>query len=195
LRILITGSKGQLGSDCVKVLSQIHEIMAVDLDEMDITDTSAVKKGVTGFTPDILVNCAAYTKVDACETEKELAWKVNAEGPENLAAAAAGINAKFVHISTDYVFDGKKSPPEPYAEDDITSPLSYYGRTKLQGELAIRQTTDDHIIIRTAWVYGINGHNFLKTMLKLALKDPQNITLHQKDTVHGMNLPVFFLER
>jgi dTDP-4-dehydrorhamnose reductase len=174
MKILICGAGGQLGYDCTRVLGEIHDITAVDIDDLDITDTGAVRDSILRFSPDIVINCAAFTKVDDCETEKALAWKVNVEGPENLALCVEKYGGKLVHISTDYVFDGRKDPPDSYAEDDQVNPISFYGKTKLEGELAVRRTTERHIIVRTAWVFGIKGHNFLKTMLKLALKDPGN---------------------
>ena len=173
MKIVILGGKGQLGSDCTKVLKEIHDVMSVDLDELDITDISQVEAAAGNFGADVIVNCAGFTRVDDCETEKELACKVNVEGPGNLAVAAKNQGAQLIHISTDYVFDGRKRAPEPYTEKDDPNPISYYGVTKLAAEEAIRRTIDNHIILRTAWLYGIRGQNFLKTMLTLALKDPQ----------------------
>ena len=173
MKIVILGGKGQLGSDCTKVLNEIYDIMSVDLDELDITDISQVEAVAGNFGADVIVNCAAFTRVDDCETEKELACKVNVEGPGNLAVAAKNQGAQLIHISTDYVFDGRKKAPEPYTEKDAPNPISYYGVTKLAAEEAIRRITDNHIILRTAWLYGIQGQNFLKTMLTLALRDPQ----------------------
>jgi len=172
MRILICGGKGQLGTDCHTILGRKHQVRAVDLDELDISDPSQVAHEVTAFGPDVMVNCAAYTAVDACETRHDLAWKVNAEGPGNLAMAAEKINARLIHISTDYVFDGRKTPPEPYVETDETRPASCYGKTKLAGEAAVKEATNNYMIVRTAWLYGMGGGNFLKTMLRLALKDP-----------------------
>lgn len=173
MKIIILGGKGQLGSDCTKVLKEIHDVMSVDLDELDITDISQVEAAAGNFGADVIVNCAAFTRVDDCETEKELACKVNVEGPGNLAVAAKNQGAQLIHISTDYVFDGRKKVPEAYTEKDDPDPISYYGVTKLAAEEAIRRTIENHIILRTAWLYGIRGQNFLKTMLTLALKDPQ----------------------
>lgn len=173
MKIVILGGKGQLGSDCTKVLKEIHDVMSVDLDELDITDISQVEAAAGNFGADVIVNCAAFTRVDDCETEKELACKVNVEGPGNLAVAAKNQGAQLIHISTDYVFDGRKKAPEPYTEKDAPNPISYYGVTKLAAEEAIRRTIENHIILRTAWLYGIRGQNFLKSMLTLALKDPQ----------------------
>ena len=140
---------------------------------LDIADWAVVKAVVRDLKPDVILNCAAFTKVDDCETQKELAWKVNVEGAKNLAAAAGERGARVIHISTDYVFDGKKPVPEYYTENDDTNPISYYGLTKLEAEKAICAATDRYSILRTAWLYGANGQNFLKTMLRLALADPE----------------------
>ena len=172
MKILICGSSGQLGSDCLQILQEAHEVLALSLNELDITSSSDVDKVIRNSVPDIILNCAAYTDVDACETERELAWKVNVEGPKNLASGATKYGGLLIHISSDYVFDGRKKPPEPYVEDDEPNPLSYYGRTKLEGEVAVMQATDQYIILRTAWLYGIHGRNFLKTILELALGNP-----------------------
>jgi dTDP-4-dehydrorhamnose reductase len=171
MRILITGGKGQLGSDCAEVLGRSYEVMAMGSAELDITDPLDVDTVISRFSPEIILNCAAYTQVDACETEKDLAWRVNAKGPENLALSVKKHGGRLVHISTDYVFDGSKKLPEAYLEEDRPNPMSRYGKSKLEGEKAVRKTTERHIILRTAWLYGVNGHNFLKTMLKLALRD------------------------
>jgi len=173
MKALICGKSGQLGSDCEQTLGQKFEVIAPDEKEFDITNYGAIEKITLSVLPDVIVNCAAYTMVDACETERELAWNVNVKGPENLARAARKCGARIIHISSDYVFDGKKTPPEPYAEDDETGPISYYGITKLESELAVRKIAANHIIIRTAWVYGINGRNFLKTMLRLSIANPE----------------------
>lgn len=173
MEILITGSKGQLGSDAVKVLGRFHETMAVDLEELDITNPEDVEAMVRDFRPDVILNCAAFTNVDACETQRDIAWKVNVEGPRNLALSVKKNGGLLIHISTDYVFSGEKPPPEAYLEDDKPGPISFYGKTKLEAEAAVRQATDRHCIVRTAWLYGIAGHNFLKTMLKLAMRGPQ----------------------
>ena len=174
MKIMITGARGQLGADCVRVLNETHEVVAVNLEELDITRLSDVETMIKNLTPDIILNCAAYSKVDNCEAEKELAWKANVTGPENLAQSVAKHGGRLIHISSDYVFDGRKKVPEPYVEEDEPHPLSYYGITKYESEKVVRQTTDRHMIIRTAWLYGVNGYNFLKTMLKLALGNPNN---------------------
>lgn len=169
MKVLICGKSGQLGSDCVEVLRQKFEVIAPDEKEFDITNSEAVESITHSVSPDVIVNCAAYTMVDACETERELAWNINVRGPENLASAASKYGARIIHISSDYVFDGKKRVPETYTEGDEPGPISYYGITKLESELAVRKQTDKHVIVRTAWIYGINGRNFLKTMLRLSI--------------------------
>lgn len=173
MKVLICGKSGQLGTDCVQVLGENFEVIAPHEKEFDITNKEAVESITFSVSPDVILNCAAYTMVDACETERELAWNINVKGSENLAGAASRCGARIIHISSDYIFDGKKTPPEPYIENDETCPLSYYGVTKLESELAVRKLTDKHIIIRTAWVYGINGRNFLKTMLRLSINNPE----------------------
>jgi len=173
MKILICGGLGQLGSDCTVVLKRSHDVVSLSSRELDITDPDDVDAAVKKVAPDVVLNCAGFTKVDECETKKDLAWKVNVEGPANLAAGAGKHNCFLVHISTDYVFDGKRKPPEPYVEGDSENPLSYYGRTKWEGERAVEAVSGSHIILRTAWLYGIRGSNFLKTMLKLALNAPE----------------------
>ena len=173
MKLMILGEKGQLGSDCTKVLNETHDVMSVDLDELDITDISQVEAVAGNFGADVIVNCAAFTRVDDCESEKDLAWKVNVEGPRNLGLAAKKQGAQLIHISTDYVFDGRKPVLQPYRETDETNPISYYGVTKSEAEEAVRGATDNYMILRTAWMYGIRGQNFLKTMLRLALNDPK----------------------
>jgi len=172
MKVVITGGTGQLGSDCGEVLSRRFEVVSLGSKDVDITSYASVKRLLAETSPQVILNCAAFTQVDACETQRDVAWQVNVEGPRNLAAAAAEVGARLIHISTDYVFDGRKPIPEPYTETDDTGPLSYYGKTKLAAEDAIREATDNHMILRTAWMYGIRGQNFLKTMLKLAIKDP-----------------------
>ncbi len=169
--ILICGGDGQLGSDLTRLLQKDHPVTSMDLD-LDITDPNAVNAALDRIRPSVIINCAAYTAVDACETHKELSHKVNAEGPANLAAAGRERGCRLIHISTDYVFDGEKPPPEPYDETDAVNPLSWYGKTKLAGEEAVREGIENHLILRTSWLYGVRGANFLKTMLRLALSDP-----------------------
>ena len=174
MKILVTGGKGQLGTDCVRVLRELHEVLAIDLDELDITRLSDLEALVQKFMPNIIINCAAYTQVDNCEIEKDLAWNVNVTGTENLVKCSEKQGCRLIHISTDYVFDGSKKIPEPYVEKDKPNPVSYYGKTKYESEKVVRKGAHRHVIIRPAWMYGVNGYNFLKTMLKLALNNPKD---------------------
>lgn len=172
MRVLITGGNGQLGQDLSTLLGQKHEVISCSSKELDITSRTMVKKVLGTHQPEIVINCAAYTAVDNCETEKELAWRVNALGPEILADTTANTGTRLIHISTDYVFDGKKPVNTSYIESDFVQPLSEYGKSKLAGEDAIAQFSPNFLILRTAWLYGHTGNNFLKTMLRLALADP-----------------------
>jgi dTDP-4-dehydrorhamnose reductase len=174
MKILVAGGKGQLGTDCVQVFRETHDVLAIDLDELDITRLVDLETLVKKFLPSTIINCAAYTQVDNCETEKDLAWNVNVIGTENLVKCVEKHGGRLIHISTDYVFDGRKKIPEPYVEKDQPNPVSYYGKTKYESEKVVRSVSDRHVIVRPAWMYGVNGHNFLKTMLKLALKNPEN---------------------
>ncbi len=174
MKILIAGGKGQLGMDCVRVFRETHEVLAIDLDELDITRRVDLEALAQKFMPDIIINCAAYTHVDNCEIEKDLAWNVNVVGTENLLKCSENLGGRLIHISTDYVFDGSKKIPEPYVEKDKPNPVSYYGKTKYESEKVVRKGADRHVILRPAWMYGVHGHNFLKTMLKLALNNPED---------------------
>jgi dTDP-4-dehydrorhamnose reductase len=140
---------------------------------MDITDLKQVGEVIDHIRPAYVINCAAFTDVDACESQRKLAWSVNAEGPRNLALTTKKYGSHLLHISTDYVFDGMRKLPQPYIESDETNPASYYGATKVEGERAIRGATDRYTIVRTAWMYGVQGRNFPKTMLRLACNDPE----------------------
>jgi dTDP-4-dehydrorhamnose reductase len=173
MKILITGGSGQLGRDCTAVLKEKYEVTSVASSALDIADQMAVEVLVQDLKPDVILNCAAFTRVDDCETLKTPAWKVNVEGAKHLASAAGVLGARMIHISTDYVFDGKKPVPESYTEKDKTHPTSYYGLTKLEAEKAVCAETDRYTIMRTAWLYGVNGQNFLKTMLRLTFGDPK----------------------
>lgn len=173
MKVLICGGNGQLGWDCQRVFGKENEVMPYDLHDLDITDKDRVEAVILKDRPDVVINCAAYTNVDRCETEEEIAHLVNVDGPGYIAQACQSINALIIHISTDYVFDGFKEPPLSYNEKDEVNPLSVYGKTKLEGEHRVSAITENHIIVRTAWLYGINGNNFLKTMLRLALLSPE----------------------
>lgn len=166
-KLIITGCNGQLGR-AIRVLlkdSTEYECVNTDVDELDITDIDAVMRFVNEIKPYAVINCAAYTAVDKCETDQEAAFRINAIGPRNLAIAATSVNAKLVHISTDYVFSGDSSTP--YVETDIPGPRTAYGSTKLAGEQFVQQFSERYFIIRTAWLYG-DGKNFVKTMLRLS---------------------------
>jgi dTDP-4-dehydrorhamnose reductase len=168
MKILIAGKNGQVGRCLVELLEAQTELtfLALGREQLDITDPIQVDKIVSEFQPDIIINAAAYTAVDKAEQESELANAINKEGPQNLALAASNINAAIIHISTDYVFDGESA--ESYTESDVTAPQGEYGRSKLAGEHAVAQACPKHIILRTAWVFGEHGNNFVKTMLRLA---------------------------
>ena len=171
MKIMITGAGGQLGQDCLLVFGADHRVSALGHRELDITRQESVAETVENIRPDLIINCAAHTGVDACESEEERARDLNVAGPRYLAESALRQGSLLVHVSTDYVFDGQKAIDESYVEDDEPRPLSVYGKTKLAGEKAVSAVTENHIILRTAWMYGIHGHNFLKTMLRLALAD------------------------
>ena len=167
MKVLVTGVKGQLGYDVCKVLTQRNiENLGVDLEDFDITDRDATYRFIKEYAPDVVVHCSAWTAVDAAEDMLEKVAAVNEGGPRNIAQVCKEIGAKMVYISTDYVFPGDGETF--YEVDDATNPSSIYGKTKLGGELAVRDTLDEHFIIRISWVFGINGNNFVKTMLRLA---------------------------
>lgn len=167
MRVLVTGSKGQLGSEFVTLLGERgDDVMGVDMPGIDITQPGSVASVFELFEPDVVINCAAWTAVDDAEAKEDLALAVNGDGPRVLAEACKARGAWLVQISTDYVFDGEATAP--YAEDAAPDPQGAYGRTKLAGEVAVQTVLPDaHYIVRTAWLYGVNGNNFVKTMLKL----------------------------
>ncbi|MDR0477555.1 MAG: dTDP-4-dehydrorhamnose reductase [Desulfobulbaceae bacterium] len=173
MKILIVGSNGQLGTDCRGILAQEHEVCGLDIPAIDIGDERSVAACIAAEKPQVIVNCAAYTAVDACEDHVEECWRANALGPKHLAMAARERGCRLIHVSTDYVFDGQRQPPASYDEADPVKPLSQYGKSKLAGEQAVREICDNHVILRTAWLYSAFGKNFLKTMLHLALAAPE----------------------
>ena len=167
MKILVTGVKGQLGYDLCRMLdARGIENRGVDIEDFDITDAVAVNAYIQAYRPDAVIHCSAYTAVDKAEDDVERCTRVNAEGPANIAAAAVAVGAKMMYISTDYVFPG--TGDHFYTPDDTTGPLSVYGKTKLMGENAVKTATDRHFIVRISWVFGINGANFVKTMLRLS---------------------------
>ena len=167
MKVLVTGVKGQLGFDVVNELNKrgITSI-GVDIDEMDITDPASVKTVIGEAAPDAVIHCAAYTAVDAAEDNEDLCRRVNRDGTQNIANVCKELDCKMVYISTDYVFDGEGT--RPWEPDDKQTPLIVYGQTKYEGELAVMNTLSKYFIVRIAWVFGINGKNFVKTMLNLA---------------------------
>ena len=174
MRLLVTGAAGMLGHDVLRAGERGgHELIAVDLPELDITDADAVGAFFARERPEAAINCAAWTDVDGAESKRELAYAVNATGAGNLARAAAQIGTPLLHISTDYVFDGAAprdatGGERPYVESDPTGPRSVYGETKLAGEREVLAASAAHTIVRTAWLYGLDGGNFVDTMLRLA---------------------------
>lgn len=167
LKFMVTGANGQLGYDVIKQLKELKlNAIGTDSDDMDITKKEAVEAKILTEKPDIIIHCAAYTEVDKAEDEKDICYAVNVEGTRNIAEAAKKINATMVYISTDYVFDGKGE--KPHIEEKEISPINYYGFSKAQGERVVRELLEKHFIVRTSWVFGKNGNNFVKTMLKLA---------------------------
>lgn len=166
MRVLVTGVKGQLGYDVMNELAKRGiEGVGVDIDEMDITDAAAVDKVITEADVDAVIHCAAYTAVDAAENNIDLCRKVNAGGTENIAKVCKKLDIKMIYISTDYVFDGQGT--RPWQPDDERNPLNVYGQTKYEGELAVENNLDKYFIVRIAWVFGVNGKNFIKTMLRV----------------------------
>ncbi len=174
MKILITGSNGMLGHDLIEVLKDNHELILTNSKTLDITDKEHTIDFICDAKPDIVINSAAYTDVDGCEENQDLAYAVNGEGVGNLALACKEVDCPLVHVSTDYVFNGKND--RPWVEDDEIGPISVYGKSKLKGEEYIQDILDKYFIVRTAWLYGINGRNFPKTMLELA-KNHSEITV------------------
>jgi dTDP-4-dehydrorhamnose reductase len=173
MKILLTGSNGQVGFELNRKLSALGEVIATDREELDLADSDVIKKFIDQIKPDIIINPAAYSAVDKAESEPDLAYLINVTAPEVLAEKAAELDIPLIHFSTDYVFDGLKK--EAYVETDKTNPQSVYGKTKCEGEEKVR-THKKHIILRTSWVFGVHGNNFLKTMLRLIQeKDSLNI--------------------
>lgn len=164
-RVLLTGCRGMLGTEVGEALGGV-DLLAVDVEELDITDGSAVRATVGDFRPHVIMNCAAYTDVDGAENDRETAFAVNAAGPANLAVASADAGSLLLHVSTDYVFDGTSE--SPYLEKSPTCPLNAYGESKLAGEELIQEAGGRWLIARTAWLYGRSGSNFVETVLKLA---------------------------
>jgi dTDP-4-dehydrorhamnose reductase len=180
MRVLVTGCRGQVGTEVVRALEGLAEVTAHDRATLDLADAAAIAARVRESQPDVIVNAAAYTAVDQAESDEPRAYAVNAAAPAVLAGEARRLGAVLLHFSTDYVFDGRK--PTPYVEHDATVPLGAYGRTKLEGERAITASGCDHAILRTSWVYGPHGKNFMLTMLRLGRERDE---LRVVDDQHG----------
>lgn len=167
MKILVTGYNGQLGYDVVQEgLKKELNMLGIDREDLDLTIQEDVNSYVSKLKPDAIIHCAAYTAVDKSEEDRSGCWNVNVEGTEFLATAAKEVNAKFIYISTDYVYNGEGQ--EPFIETDVPNPQGYYGLTKYEGEKKVKELLEKYFIVRTSWVFGINGNNFVKTMLKLA---------------------------
>lgn len=167
MKILVTGVKGQLGYDVVNELEKRGiEAVGVDIEEMDITDGASVDRVIRQASPDAVIHCAAYTAVDAAEENEALCRRVNADGTRNIAQVCKELDIKMIYISTDYVFSGQGE--RPWEPGDEREPQSVYGQTKYEGELAVQELLEKYFIVRIAWVFGVNGKNFVKTMLKLS---------------------------
>lgn len=177
MKYLITGGHGQLGYDLIKELKKDikNEIYAPSVEEMDITDQAQVNKIILEYKPDYIFHCAAYTAVDKAEEDRETCYFVNVEGTKNIAMAAHEVDAKLIYISTDYVFNGEGS--EPHSIDEVCAPKNLYGYTKYRGEQEVMKYVDKHLIARISWVFGINGKNFIKTMIKLAKEGKKEISV------------------
>ncbi|MCM3786615.1 dTDP-4-dehydrorhamnose reductase [Neobacillus mesonae] len=195
MKVLVTGAAGQLGKDVVLLLQKKGcEVLACDRHTLDITDSEQCEAVVSDFLPQAIIHCAAYTAVDAAETDIEGAYLVNATGSRNLTVAAERYQAKMVYISTDYVFNGESS--NPYHEYDNTDPKSIYGKSKRAGEILIQSLSSRYFIVRTSWVYGLHGNNFVKTMLKLGQeKRLLNVVDDQKGSpTYTVDLAAFLYE-
>jgi dTDP-4-dehydrorhamnose reductase len=168
VRVFVAGSRGMLASDLLGLLERGHEVFKGSRPEFDITEIKSIRDAVERAKPDWVINCAAYTAVDRAEKDSEMAFKVNGAGPANLASVCRDSGIGLVHISTDFIFDGKKNTP--YNESDATVPVNTYGRSKLEGELKVQEILPTSIIIRTSWLYGAHGANFVKAIIRLALE-------------------------
>lgn len=195
MKVVVTGALGQLGQDVVKELQQQgHEAIGTDRSQLDITNEENVMSFITNVKPDVILHCAAYTNVDKAEEDRETAHLINALGTGYLAKAAKEAGSKMLYVSTDYVFDGTAS--EPYEADHPTKPLGVYGETKLAGEELLKQHLDQYFIVRTAWVFGVNGNNFVKTMLRLGEERSEVGVVHDQvgSPTYTVDLARFMIE-
>jgi dTDP-4-dehydrorhamnose reductase len=166
VKILIIGARGMLGRDLQPTLSLRHEVVGTDLEELDITRPGQTRETIDSLRPDVVINLAALTDVDGCESQREKAFLVNAEGALEVARGCAATGARLIHLSTDYVFDG--TSPVPYTEETLPRPLNVYGESKLLGERGVQETGGNYLILRTAWLFGRHGKNFVDTLLRLS---------------------------
>ena len=175
MKILIAGHRGQLGRDVMDVLGPAHDLSGADLPDLNLLEPGRAREWILARRPQVIVNCAAYTRVDDAEKpeEREPCRRLNAELPRLLAEAAREAGALLIHISTDYVFDGQRTPPAPYVESDATGPLSWYGQTKLEGEKHVQAAGGTWAILRTSWLYGRHGKNFPRAILSRAIREPE----------------------
>ena len=171
MKVFVTGKGGQLAWELENSLPVGYQLVSLGIDELDITDADAIERLFASHRPDILINAAAYTAVDKAETDQAMAYAVNEAGAQYLAQACKTYHCRMLHVSTDFVFDGSKTTP--YQTDDAAKPLSVYGASKLAGDVAVQAVLPDAVIVRTAWVYSVNGNNFVKTMLRLMAEKPQ----------------------
>jgi dTDP-4-dehydrorhamnose reductase len=178
MKVLVTGANGQLGKDVVSLFKKHYVVAGLGREELDITQSDQCKQKLSEFRPNIVIHCAAYTAVDLAESEEDQAYRVNAMGTRNLAVASELVGSKFCHISTDYVFDGQATAP--YKEYDNTNPTGVYGKSKRAGEILVQSLSSKYFIVRTSWVYGLYGNNFVKTMLKLAQDRKQLKVVHDQ---------------
>lgn len=166
MKILVLGHKGMLGTDLVATLGGAHDVIGKDIEDFDISSASDCRHVIDEAGADVVINAAAYTNVDGCETDKAGCFSVNADGVKNLSLACREPGSRLIHFSTDYVFDGTKGAP--YTEDDACNPINTYGRSKLKGEEYLREFSDNYILLRTAWLYGDNGRNFVRAIVEKA---------------------------
>lgn len=195
MKVVVTGAKGQLGQDVVLELArQNHEAIGADREQLDVTNEASVQAFISDVRPDVILHCAAYTNVDGAEENEDAAYQVNALGTEYLAKAAKQVGAKMLYVSTDYVFDGTAT--EPYEVDEPTKPLGAYGRTKLAGEELLQKNLEQFFIVRTAWVFGVHGNNFVKTMLRLGKERGEVGVVHDQvgSPTYTVDLARFMVE-
>ncbi|HQM43661.1 MAG: dTDP-4-dehydrorhamnose reductase [Smithellaceae bacterium] len=201
MKILLLGHKGMLGSDLLKTLFARYEVVGMDKEEIDIVSAKDCKNAVAEVEPDIVINAAAFTNVDGCETQRDECFAVNAEAVKNICEACRGRDIRIIHFSTDYVFDGKAK--SPYREQDICNPINVYGESKLAGERYLQSLSEDYLLIRTSWLYGINGKNFVRTILdkaktttRLSVVDDQiGCPTYTKDLAAAVELLIFQNQR